>query len=179
LSKSKKEEAQSTEDFSWGLFLVIASLTFDGLTQTQTDINHKKSKRDFAYISMFTNNFLGLIFSGSMYVFGVLTEGDNTHTRIMESPEMLKECIIWAFAGTMGQIFIFLTISMFNCYLLTIITTTRKFFSVVYSNFRFGHNFDSTQWVGASIVMICTFAELLGKKKKETKVEEKPNKKKN
>lgn len=34
LSKSKKEPVQSTENFSWGLFLVIASLTFDGLTQT-------------------------------------------------------------------------------------------------------------------------------------------------
>jgi len=44
-------------------------------------------------------------------------------------------------SGAVGQIFIFLTISLFDCYLLTIITTTRKFFSVVYSNFTFGHNF--------------------------------------
>jgi hypothetical protein len=45
----------------------------------------------------------------------------------------------------------------------------------------FGHNFDSTQWLGASIVMLCTFVELLGKKKKDPKVEEKEksNKKKN
>jgi UDP-galactose transporter B1 len=143
---------------------VIASLTFDGLTQTQTDKNHKSSKRDFAYPSMFTNNLLGLIFSGSMYIFGVVTSGDNTHTRIFSSNELLSECVIWGLAGALGQIFIFLTISLYDCYLLTIITTTRKFFSVVYSNFRFGHNFDTTQWIGASIVMLCTFAELLSKK---------------
>jgi UDP-galactose transporter B1 len=82
----------------------------------------------------------------------------------LASPEILSECVIWGLAGSIGQIFIFLTISLFDCYLLTIITTTRKFFSVVYSNFRFGHNFDNTQWVGASIVMICTFVELFSKK---------------
>ena len=41
------------------------------------------------------------------------------------------------------------------------ITTTRKFFSVVYSNFRFGHNFNGMQWFGAVIVMFCSSIELL------------------
>lgn len=91
---------------------------------------------------MFTNNLLGLVWSGSMYIFGAITEGDTTHSRVMASSELLKECIIYGVMGAVGQIFIFFTISMFDCYLLTIITTTRKFFSVVYSNFRFGHNFD-------------------------------------
>lgn len=64
-------------------------------------------------------------------------------------------------SGAVGQIFIFLTISLFDCYNLTIITTTRKFFSVVYSNFRFGHNFSEVQWLGAALVMASTFAEML------------------
>ena len=64
-------------------------------------------------------------------------------------------------SGAVGQIFIFLTISLFDCYNLTIITTTRKFFSVVYSNFRFGHNFSGVQWLGAALVMASTFAEML------------------
>ena len=51
---------------------------------------------------MFTNNLLGLIFSGSMYVFGAMTEGDNTHTRIFSSPELLSECVIWGLAGAIG-----------------------------------------------------------------------------
>ena len=60
--------------------------------------------------------------------------------------------------------------------MLTIITTTRKFFSVVYSNFRFGHNFDQMQWVGASIVMICTFVELFSKKDPKKDKEDKVKK---
>ena len=69
--------------------------------------------------------------------------------------------------------FIFFTVSLFDCYFLTIITTTRKFFSVVYSNFKFGHNFDNIQWVGASIVMLCTALELFKDKKPADKGEEK------
>ena len=149
----------------------MMSLAFDGLTQTQTDKNHKEKSRDFAYPSMFTNNLIGLFLSGAMYAFGAMTEGDDTLQRIMSSPEILSECVIWGLAGSVGQIFIFLTISLFDCYLLTIITTTRKFFSVVYSNFRFGHNFDQMQWIGASIVMICTFVELFSKKAPKEKVE--------
>jgi solute carrier family 35 (UDP-galactose transporter), member B1 len=145
------------------------SLTFDGLTSSQTDKNHKETSRDFAYPSMFTNNLIGLGLSGFMYTLGAVMEGDSTLERIMASNELFSNCMIWGLAGSIGQIFIFLTISLFDCYLLTIITTTRKFFSVVYSNFRFGHNFDETQWLGASIVMICTFVELFSKKaSKET-----------
>lgn len=77
--------------------------------------------------------------------------------------------------GSIGQVFIFFCISVFDCYLLSVITTTRKFFSVVYSNFRFGHNFNQMQWVGAIIVMACTAAELTSKKggKKDAKSEDK------
>jgi len=71
---------------------------------------------------------------------------------------------------------------VFDCYLLSVITTTRKFFSVVYSNFRFGHNFNNMQWVGAILVMACTVAELMskkgGKKGKPAEVKDKKEEKK-
>ena len=67
--KSKKgDEGNNT----LGLALVMCSLAFDGLTQTQTDMNHKKQKRDFAYPGMLVNNLFGLIFSGSFYIFNVV-----------------------------------------------------------------------------------------------------------
>jgi len=64
-------------------------------------------------------------------------------------------------SGALGQIFIYLTISLFNSYLLTVITTTRKLFSVLLSNFSFNHHFTPIQWCGAGLVMCCTFAELV------------------
>jgi UDP-galactose transporter B1 len=71
-------------------------------------------------------------------------------------------------SGAVGQIFIFFTISLFNSYLLTVITTSRKLFSVVLSNFSFNHKFTSIQWLGAALVMVGTFTELiLSKKQRE------------
>lgn len=62
---------------------------------------------------------------------------------------------------------------MFNCYLLAVITTSRKLFSVVLSNFWFNHGFNERQWMGSIIVMICTFSELLiGKKNKDKESDE-------
>ena len=110
---------------------------------------------------MFTNNLLGLVFSSTIYLYGVISSGDDTHTRILKDPELLFNCVMVGLSGAIGQIFIFLTISLFDCYNLTIITTTRKFFSVVYSNFKFGHNFNNLQWFGGSLVMASTSAEIL------------------
>jgi UDP-galactose transporter B1 len=73
-----KESDKKEENFLQGLSLVMLSLGFDGLTQTQTDKNHAEKKRDFAYPSMFTNNLIGLILSSMMYTFGAITEGDDT-----------------------------------------------------------------------------------------------------
>ena len=166
-NKPKDPTAQSSGQYTFGLVLVFSSLAFDGLTQTQTDKQHKSSKRDFAYPGMLSNNLVGLLLSMALYGYAVTTHGDDTHVRILGSEELMFKCLVWGMSGCLGQIFIFLTISLFDCYLLTIFTTTRKFFSVVYSNFLFGHNFSGFQWLGASIVCACTIAELVGKKAKK------------
>jgi hypothetical protein len=40
----------------FGIFLIIASLLFDGLVSSQTDMEHQRSGRDYAYSLMFSNN---------------------------------------------------------------------------------------------------------------------------
>lgn len=71
-------------------------------------------------------------------------------------------------SGALGQIFIYFAISIFNNYLLAVITTSRKLFSVVISNVTFSHHLSPMQWLGAGLVTACTFAELyIGKKNKD------------
>ena len=79
----KKDQSGESEENLLGIALVFGSLIFDGLTQTQTDKNHKESKRDFAYPNMFTNNLLGLGLSTIIYLYGVIAMGDDTHVRIL------------------------------------------------------------------------------------------------
>jgi UDP-galactose transporter B1 len=160
-----------------GLGLVLASLMFDGMTQTQTDKQHKSSKRDTAYPTMFTNNCFGAVLSLSFYVYNVVVHGDDTHVRLMNNSSLFMSCVTIGLMGTLGQVFVFFTVSLFDCYFLTIITTTRKFFSVVYSNFIFGHNFTNQQWFGAAIVMACTMVELGSSKGDKSKKTEDADKK--
>lgn len=47
--------------------------------------------------------------------------------------------------------------------ILTTITTTRKFLTVMISNLTFGHNFTEVQWVGAFLVLGSALTEPISK----------------
>ena len=52
----------------------------------------------------------------------------------------------FSLAAACGQNFIYFTISNFNPLVCTTITTTRKFFTIVFSVFLFGHKISYAQW---------------------------------
>lgn len=94
---------------------------------------------------------------------------------LLQSSELLQGTLVISLCGAFGQIFIYLTISLFDSYKVSIITTTRKCLSVVASNFLFNHQFTTEQWVGASLVMTSTCAEVYfgNKHKQQQKVKSK------
>ena len=59
-----------------GLFLVLASLFFDGFTNVATDMNHRAQKRPFAYHSMLYTNFIGLVANMMFYAYAVQVNDD-------------------------------------------------------------------------------------------------------
>jgi UDP-galactose transporter B1 len=151
-----------------GIALIVGSLLFDGLVSSQTDKEHKKSGRDFAYSMMFSNNFVQLLFNLMFYAFYYFVHGDDTLPHLLSEPVLLRDVILIGASGAVGQIFLYLAISLFGSYKLSVITTSRKLFSVILSNFSFHHHFTSRQWLGAVLVMSCTVAELFfGKKEKK------------
>lgn len=54
--------------------------------------------------------------------------------------------------GTIGQLFIFYTITAFGPIVLSVITTTRKFFTVLCSIVIFDHNMNFFQWFSVFFV---------------------------
>ena len=93
--------------------------------------------------------------------------GDSTLQRVLADYSLMRDIFLIAFCGAVGQIFIFLTISLHDCYKLSIMTTSRKCLTVVISAFVFNHAFSLTQWFGATLVLISTCAEVyLGNKRK-------------
>mmetsp|Transcript_14458 Transcript_14458/g.10422 ORF Transcript_14458/g.10422 Transcript_14458/m.10422 type:complete len:125 (+) Transcript_14458:673-1047(+) len=113
---------------------------------------------------MFSNSAVSLLGNIILYSVSVVQSGDDTLQRLFTDPVLLKDVFMIGLAGALGQIFIYFTVSLFNGYVVAIITTTRKLFSVIISNFEFQHNFSPLQWTGAGIVMACTFFELLANK---------------
>ena len=137
ISKVNGLEDEST----FGIGLVMLSLLFDGLVGAQTDKNHQMQKRPFAYYSMLYTNSCLLVGNFVIYNYAFFVNGDTSLQRIFNDHELLRDTILISLCGAFGQIFIYLTISLFDNYKAAIITTTRKCLSVVVSAVLFNHTF--------------------------------------
>jgi len=117
---------------------------------------------------MLYNNLVGLVGNAVFFLVACFFYEDTTLARVMSDFTLLRDVFLIAFCGAIGQIFIFLTISLHDCYKLSIMTTSRKCLTVVISAFAFEHDFSQTQWYGATMVLLSTIAEVyLGNKRKK------------
>lgn len=66
-------------------------------------------------------------------------------------------------SASLGQVFIFLTIHHFSPLTCTTITTTRKFFTILLSVYKFGHVLSVWQWCSVTIVFIGLYMEIVAK----------------
>ena len=71
-----------------GYALVLVSLFFDGLTSSTQDKNHKESKRDFAYFTMFYNNCCHFGLNFLIFCFQVYAYGDDSIERLLTNQEL-------------------------------------------------------------------------------------------
>jgi len=51
---------------------------------------------------MFTNNLIGLMISGTIYISTVLFYKEDTHLRIIQNPKILFDCIMVGLSGSIG-----------------------------------------------------------------------------
>jgi len=87
---------------------------------------------------------------------------------VVRYPAVIKDLILLALLGTFGQIFIFYTIFNFSPLILSIVTTTRKFFTVLASIVIYRHHINEYQILAIVLVFAGVFIEMLsGSKKKE------------
>ena len=137
-----KVQGGFAEDSPFGIMLVCMSLLFDGFVNSQTDKNHQgKKDRSYAYHTMLYNNLVGLVGNAIFFAFAWYAQEDTTMLRVMADLTLLRDVVLIALCGAFGQIFIFLTISLHDCYKLSIMTTTRKCLTVIISAFMFNHDF--------------------------------------
>jgi UDP-galactose transporter B1 len=60
-----------------------------------------------------------------------------------------------------GQNFVFYCVHQFGALATSLITTTRKFFTIIFSVFIFGHPVNATQWAGVVLVFVALGVDTL------------------
>jgi solute carrier family 35 (UDP-galactose transporter), member B1 len=135
-----------------GLGLVLVSLLFDGLTGARQDNWSTSADAPSGFQLMFGMN---LWASVQLLVALVAMQqlAEPIHL-IMQHPTLLFDLSTFCVISALGQKFIFLTVSSFSALTCSIITTTRKFFTIFASVLWFRHPLSLGQWVAVIVVFI-------------------------
>lgn len=140
----------------FGEFLLVLSLTMDGLTGAIQERMRSEFKTKSGHM-MLSMNLWSVIYLG--VAIAVSGEGLVFVNFVQRHPSVVWQLITFSFASALGQFFIFLTVSDFGPLPCSIITTTRKFFTVLGSVILFGNTLLPRQWFATVIVFIGLFLD--------------------
>ncbi|XP_072931303.1 solute carrier family 35 member B1 homolog [Epargyreus clarus] len=162
----KDQGAKATSDsqgFGIGELMLLLSLSMDGLTGAVQE-RIKSESSPTAYSMMLNTNrwsaimlSIAVVVSGEMFKFA---------TFVSNYPEVLMYLTAFALMGALGQLFIYFMVSEFGPLPCSVVTTTRKFFTVLASVVIFGNVLLGHQWVGAILVFSGLFMDMLYSKGK-------------
>ncbi|KAK0177939.1 hypothetical protein PV328_001933 [Microctonus aethiopoides] len=154
--KDGKTSTKQSEQMGFGELLLILSLIMDGLTSAVQERMRAEHKSKSGHM-MLNMNFWSMIFSGIVIALsGELLEFIKF---LQRHPTSLWHISTFSMAGALGQFFIFLTVAEFGPLPCSIITTTRKFFTVLASVLLFGNTLLIRQWLGTFIVFSGLFLD--------------------
>ncbi|XP_015426262.1 PREDICTED: solute carrier family 35 member B1, partial [Myotis davidii] len=129
----------------------LLSLTLDGLTGVSQD--HMRahyqtgSNHMMLNINLWSTLLLGaaILFTGELWQFLSFAE---------RYPAIIYNILLFGLTSALGQSFIFMTVVYFGPLTCSIITTTRKFFTILASVILFANPISSMQWVGTVLVFL-------------------------
>ncbi|KAJ1136254.1 hypothetical protein NDU88_002671 [Pleurodeles waltl] len=137
--------------FGYGELLLLLSLTLDGLTGVSQD--HMRahfqtgSNHMMLNINVWSTLMLGagIVFTGELWEFLSFAE---------RYPSILYNIMLFSLTSALGQTFIFMTVVYFGPLTCSIITTTRKFFTILASVILFANPISQLQWLGTILVFL-------------------------
>ncbi|XP_052052377.1 solute carrier family 35 member B1 isoform X1 [Apodemus sylvaticus] len=149
--KPKKVVGIEEHTVGFGELLLLLSLTLDGLTGVSQD--HMRAHYQTGSNHMMLNinlwsTFLlgaGILFTGELWEFLSFAE---------RYPTIIYNILLFGLTSALGQSFIFMTVVYFGPLTCSIITTTRKFFTILASVILFANPISSMQWVGTVLVFL-------------------------
>jgi UDP-galactose transporter B1 len=170
--KDKASAGGNASMLGAGEMLLLFSLACDGFTgaiQERMKSEHQsKPGHMMLQMNLWSTLFLGvgLVVTGELWQFTGF---------VHRFPFVVWNILSFSLMSALGQLFIFLTVAEFGPLPCSIITTTRKFFTVLVSVLYFGNALSGRQWFGTTLVFTgLSFDSFYGKMgpKKPTKLKE-------
>lgn len=180
------DDSSDAGDESWkGMILLTLSLAMDGFLGScqgllKREDKHGRRRPPTAVETMLWVNGYALFFLVPMaIVSGQWREGIQILSD--DNPALIYSIVALNAVVAVGQIFIFLTLTWYSSLVCTTITTTRKFFTILFSVLYFGHQFSLVQWAAVALVFgglyLSTFSKVHSDAQSDTHVTK--NKKEN
>ncbi|XP_047477571.1 solute carrier family 35 member B1-like [Penaeus chinensis] len=146
---SKATASTAGSGIGLGEVLLVLSLTMDGLTGAVQERMIAESKTKSGHMMLNMNLFsigylaVALLVTGELFTFVAF---------VQRFPEVMTKMLIFSVCSALGQFFIFLMVSEYGPLPCSIVTTTRKFFTVLGSVIFFGNELSNRQWGGTLLV---------------------------
>lgn len=154
---------------SWlGLLFLCISLFCDSMTGPWQDQLLTRIKITSTHLMFLTNIFA----CGIASVICLFIEGFNPLAYCFESPHVWRHIILFCCLAGVGQLFIFGCLMAFGSLRLALITTTRKFFTVVLSVLLFGHSISALQWMCVIVIFTALSVQSYCTKRLKRKAEQ-------
>lgn len=140
----------SKTNSTYGLALTLLSLSMDGATGAIQD--RIVGLKITTHQMMFGINAMSIVWlSGVLAFTGEATEALAFTVR---HPEIWTELLTFCVVSAVGQNFIFLAVNVAGALTCSIITTTRKFFTILLSVVWFRHSISWSQWAAVVVVFV-------------------------
>lgn len=94
---------------------------------------------------------IALVLSGEIFEFAEFA---------FKYPKIIAQLLTFGTASALGQLFIFMMIAYFGSLSNSIVTTSRKFFTVLLSLLIFKNSLTKQQWLGTVLVFSGLFADM-------------------
>ncbi|GAA5937156.1 hypothetical protein JCM1841_005124 [Sporobolomyces salmonicolor] len=179
-AKPGKAHGGSVKDSSslLGLALLGINLLLDGVVNaTQDHVFRSYSPLDGPQMMFFMNAFATLFMLLALVFPLVLTpsfllpahalahpqqhfnELGSALSFIASHPSIKPDVFLFGLTGSIGQLFIFATLSLYGSLTLVTITVTRKMATMLLSVFVFDHKLTAGQWIGVGLVFVAVGME--------------------
>lgn len=154
---------KNTENAGLGELLLFLSLSMDGLTGAIQERMRAAHAPSGQYMMLSMNCWSTIMVTVALILSG---EGKEFLHFTARHPELLEHLASLAVCGALGQLFIFMMVAQFGPLACSVVTTTRKFFTVLFSVLFFGNSLIGRQWFGAILVFAGLFADMITGKRK-------------